>query len=869
MKREAGKTRWVAGMVLVLAAACGGGPTDPGSDPSPDPGGGGGDGGGGDPPPAHPGPFPSDPRGGEFAWVVSAPGAVDPVSVAVDGEGSIFVVATQTGAVKLGSVSLPAPSGGKALLALKLTPEGKAIWGRSVATALDIRAQALAITPAGDAVIGGKLRTGASAGTEDAFVRVLDGDDGETIWHAPLASSSSDHVAGVAVGADGAGATAIYVYGKLGSSGTIGDHPFPAGAYLLRYAGDGTLRWTESFPRLDPGLGGSLALDPQRGPVITGVFHGELLLGDQLVLTAEHVGESEDAVVAGFTADGQLRFARQLFATSHTSPWHNVAVAPGGDIYVASDTSGSEIVVDDHVIPTPDSIHHLFLLRLTPEGRYASSAVIAGRQSEASHQVATDDAGAAYLLGSCSGQVDVQPEITCTGQGGRIIVSYDAANEYRWATYVTPAWVDAIAPVPGKEAPSGEVFPSNRLVVAGRALSGKTDFGGVKLPTHQLFIAALASGPARPPVKLPAAPTISSVQLDGTGDREIRHGGTAVLVIRGAGLDEVTRARLGDLDVHVPAGAGTDVELRLPVWIPPGHAPGWLGLVLGNAGGSAQVADAVRVTPVVVSPTASGIGRGTFASPMPLCGPDWLQLLRYGDELRLRDGVHVCDDLVLVRRGVNIRGESRTGTIVRGVDSMGGGFRGFGVTPGRFGATAIEDLTIDDVDPSAHAITAGTGRRISVRDVDVRGVAAGGIRINGGVATLTRYRYLQSTGRALEINGGSVDASQVEVGGASDGVWIHRGTLRVRGSRVAAARTAVSLSGELAAADLGTAASPGGNVLESGPGFPALEDGRTEAGVAVDARGTTLNRMSFSGDVLGPADKSGAYRIAGPNTIRF
>ena len=975
----------VVWMGLVLAAACGGNTADghPGdAGPAPDGAGGGSAGPDGgvdaDPGDQPPPPPPPAPQGGELAWAVSTSGEAYQAAVAIGPEGSIFVAATQTVEVSLGDVHVPPPDGGgQALLVLKLTADGQPIWGRSVAGALEIRAHAIAVTPAGDPVIGGRLRNSLDYRADDGFVIALDGDDGTTRWNIPLASASADRVAGVAAGADAAGVDAIYVYGELGWSELDGQ-TFPFGTYLMRYDADGTRRWAQRFPRLALGFDDSLAFDPRRGPVITGIFSGQLTLGDR-VLTAAPNGY--DGVVVGLDFGGKLRFAQQIFS-EREAYYRSVAVAPNGDVYLASHTQGSETFVDDRPIPSLDFSAHPFLLRLTPEGQYMSSSVIGSRRSAYPDGVATDAAGEVYLLSTCSGQVDVQPEITCNGYNNKLIVSYGADNEYRWAIYMSAA--DAIAAAPG-----------NRLIVVGRAADGG------------LRIAAFATGPARLPSPLPTAPVIASVKLDGVADHEIRQGGTATLVIEGAGLDQVTRARLGDLDIHVPPGPGTAGVLRLPVTIPHGHAPGRLALRLGNAGGSTQLEDAVEVTPVVVSPTGSTGGRGTFASPMRLCITDWYLRLRSRDVLLLRDGVHTCDESVYVDNGVIIRGESKAGAIIRGTGPGGiGAFGGFSHLSGRLGPTVIENLTIESAQSAA--IQLWEGGRVSIADVDVRGVSGSGIVLYGSAtATVTRYRYEQSNGTALTVDGGSVDVSQIEVSGAFHGVVMLRGTLtladssletndsavlvgdtpyyrepldvtitrttirskargldavaaqvtvvgsrleqvpgstdtyegirqrsgvltltdssvrgwpssscifaeayphleysgelghkvdltldrvdltgcrtgvdyrqdygqdgqlRLRRSRVAAEVEAVYLSGRVTSADLGTAASPGDNWLETAPGGTALVDTRAELGPAVDAHGTTLNGMTFDGSVLGPVDVPGACHIRAANELRF
>lgn len=965
--------------IAVLGAGCGGSaggtPSDAGIDPVPD-GSMPGDGNdGGMIPPGDPNPFPSEPAGGEFAWVVSAAGAREPVSVAVDRAGSILVVATQIGAVTMGGVQLPAPTG-QALLVLKLTSDGKPIWGRSFAGASSITGRAITATPEGDVVVGGEFKGGrlvvgsqgmTSAGGSDGFLIVLDGATGAPRWSASATSPGDDDVAGLAVGPDAAGVDAIYVYGQVGAGASIAGRAFAAGAYLIRYDAGGALRWANSFASVDPGFAGTLAVDPARGPVIAGRFGGTLAIGDQ-VLTG-------GSMVAGFDPDGQVRFARAI-ASRFTALDRALAVAPAGDVYLTSGTEGTPTVVDGHIIANPSSNNDLFLLRLTPEGQYAFAQVIAGRQFVSPRDVAVDASGAAYMLGTCNGTLAVEPEITCDIPGG-IITSYGVDNTYRWSTSLGPALVESIAAAPGE-----------RLIVAGEASFASVTFGGVHVPTQRLFIAALATGPARLPSPLPAPPVISRVTLAGAFDDQIREGGRVTLVIDGAALDHVTSARLGDIDVHVPPNAGTANQLLLPVQIPHGHAPGFLSLALGNAGGTAQADDVVTVTPIVVAQTAPANGVGTFSSPMPLCSVNASGILAYGDVVVVLDGVYGCG--AFVPRGVTLRGQSTAGTIVHGTLSV----EGDGI-----GAAGIENLTIESTGTAA--IDMSFGGQLGVADLVVQSSSGSGILVDGGgSARVSHYRYLNSGGAALVIgqtgtgqveardvtadqalrgvvlgNGtldlagsdlssdeAAIDAGDASTSGGtrevaiadttlrstrvgitaagarvtvtgctlergpgapgrlSDGIQLFGGSLaltrsvlrgwdlggitvplarsavdaaldgveidagdtgvayasmsglggfRLRNSVVAGRQHGLVLGDGFEAVDLGTAASPGGNQLENASGGFALEDVRGGVGGTVDARGTTLNGMSFAGDVLGPASAAGAYSVSARNTIRF
>ncbi len=972
-------------------------PPDPGA---PDGGPPGGDGdcsnagcdSGTDAQPAGGNPFPGDPQGGEFAWVVTVPGVSSSSSVAaaVDATGNIFVVAQQTGAVTLGSIQLPAPARTGPLVVLKLTADGTPIWGRSFDAAAQTKPRALATTSAGDLVLGAQIGFKA-VGTADASVTLLDGGDGTTKWTSPWVSSWDDTINGIAAGQDSTGALAIYVFGELGDATTVAGQVLRAGGTVARYNEDGTLRWARTFPQASAGFNRSLALDPVRGPVITG--HGRLALGDQ-VLT------SGGTFVAGFDHDGVVRFTNQISVVD-TSTVQDIAVAPGGDVYVASDTERDEVIIDGHPLPVPLGPVTPFVARFTAEGRFTASNVLVGSRDSLPSDLATDARGASYLMTSCAGLVEVQPEITCTSGNGSIIASYDADNTYRWATSIEEADAQALVAAPG-----------NRMIVAGTALTPMTRFGSVQVATRPLFIAALGGGLPRPPTPLPAAPAITSALVDGASDSAIRQGGAGTLVIEGDGLDRVTSARLGDIYVHVPPGAATAGTLRLPVTIPHGHDPGLLTLTLSNAGGVAQLAGAVTVTPIVVAPGGSNGGRGTFSSPLRLCRANWFDIARYGDVMLLRNGVHACSQQIDLLDGVTVRGESKGGTIVTG--DAGRQFLGFGTIVQGLGPIAIENLTIQSA--SFAAITLfdlgdGAGS-VRVTDVDMQGLSASGIYVEtGGTAIVTRFRYLQSQGAALAVAGGRIDAHQVEASGAFRGalvidgalivddselsstqpalqagdpddligtrtVTVTRTTLRstqpaivafaadltVSGSmleplaptaasdaielqggsltmsdstvhawpghaivtsavsgNVAAAslggralddlHDAVSLTldhvtisacgagidydagvldgrlslhgtviqsqsdavvvrGAFVAADLGTAEAPGDNQLATTSG-PALSDVRSAVGAAIDARGTPLNGVTYSGDVLGPADAATGYHIEAANTVHF
>lgn len=279
--------------------------------------------------------------------------------------------------------------------------------------------------------------------------------------------------------------------------------------------------------------------------------------------------------------------------------------------------------------------------------------------------------------------------------------------------------------------------------------------------------------PDSPPDAAPDAPNdapcdapsgllaITGVTLEGIADRQVRQGGQGTLVIRGSGLDRVTSARLGDLEIAIPEATSAS-SLRLAIAIPHGHPLGMLDLALADRDGTASAAGAIEVTPIVVTSSGIGAGRGTFAAPTRLCQA-WDALAAAGDTLLLRNGMYVCNGQLRIPSGVSVAGESRTGTVVRSrVDTR---FRGFRVVGVAGETTQFKNLTIEDSEEGIRSEGPGV---LSVSSVDVLNTVSG-ITVVGGSARVDGYRYTrQERGRGdigLTLLSGRLEAAHVEIVG--------------------------------------------------------------------------------------------------------
>jgi hypothetical protein len=178
-------------------------------------------------------------------------------------------------------------------------------------------------------------------------------------------------------------------------------------------------------------------------------------------------------------------------------------------------------------------------------------------------------------------------------------------------------------------------------------------------------------------------------------------------------------------------------------------------------------------------------------------------------------------------------------------------------------------ITIPPV-PFARPAIALVGGDLTITHSTIQGCAG------TGIDAMAQFDLGQLPGdEALLVPSLSLDAVEItqcqrglSFSGARSGTQA-TAQLRVRNSHVQSVDRALTVDGLLATADLGTLASPGNNRLETTAGAVAIDD-ELDAGVVMDAHGTTLNGVSFDGqDVIGPADVAGGYHLAVPTEIRF
>jgi hypothetical protein len=191
-------------------------------------------------------------------------------------------------------------------------------WARS-ATAFDAESvgRSVAVDGLGNTLVTGSFENRAtfgdgdravelvSRGFEDVFVAKYD-PAGELVWARSAGSISFDE--GFAVDTDAGGN--VYVAGEVwAAGGAFGSVSLPSGAFVAKFAPDGSLTWV----RGESGLFGvgDLAVDSAGNAYVAGALSGTVAFGEganEVTLTAR--SSAADVFLAAYRPDGTLAWAR-------------------------------------------------------------------------------------------------------------------------------------------------------------------------------------------------------------------------------------------------------------------------------------------------------------------------------------------------------------------------------------------------------------------------------------------------------------------------------------------------------------------------------------------------------------------------------
>lgn len=327
-------------------------------------------------------------------------------------------------------------------------------WARSIGGEGDDEALAVALGPAGEVIVAGRLRGTATValpagplevrgrGRADAFVARLD-PDGELTWLRSFGGAGDDDALGVAVGSDGA----VAVVGGFESLAELGgeERRQSAGgrdAFIMLLDPDGATRWQR-------GLGGegwdearAVALDDEGGLLVAGSFAGEVAFAPDREPALRRSSGDVDAFVASFSKAGQLRWVRS-FGGAGADVASAAARTTAGEVVVAGWFSGA---VDfdpgeGESVALAEGFSDGFVLALTSGGDFRWSWTVGGELIDQLLALSAGDDGGLWATGIFvdSIAVDTTPTPTQLDSRGRsdlVVLRLDEDGRPLWATAV-------------------------------------------------------------------------------------------------------------------------------------------------------------------------------------------------------------------------------------------------------------------------------------------------------------------------------------------------------------------------------------------------------------------------------------------------
>ena len=336
--------------------------------------------------------------------------------LALDASGQVFVAGQLRGGVDLGTGPLTS-AGSNDILVARLEPGGRVLWARRFGDAGLQNVNGLATDAAGHTFVAGgfteTLDFGGqrlfNPGDQDVFLSRLDA-EGRPLWSRRFGDVSEQVADSVAVDPEGnaviAGlfhGTVDFGQGALVSAGL-------ADVFLARFSPEGQPLWSKRLGGAGEQRATGLAVDAEGRIALTGLFEGNIDLGEGPLATASPLG----SFVALFDAGGRPRWSRLLGGGER-----------GLVTLVTFDTSGHLVTVETY---TRAATHGFTLTRFTPEGHLLWSRNFESTGPLDVVRVAAAPNGRVVVVGWAQGELDLGEGVSF-GEGGADVLVLEFGPE--------------------------------------------------------------------------------------------------------------------------------------------------------------------------------------------------------------------------------------------------------------------------------------------------------------------------------------------------------------------------------------------------------------------------------------------------------
>lgn len=399
--------------------------------------------------------------GSGIAFAIGGSGTDLVKAVATDPVGNFVVAGEFTGTVDFD----PSPSatraltsfGGTDLFVARYTALGDLHWAIRAGGPSTISVHGVAVSPAGDIVIGGSFEGIAdfdptegvtaftSNGGRDGFVAVYTS-AGSLRWARSLGGSQDDAVLGVAVQADGTVfATGIFSGTALVDPATelavtsIGG----VDGFLASWTSGGSARWAFSVGGASDDSAAAVAPAPGGGVYLGGSFAGTADFGPGTTTAGLTSLGGTDVFLARYSGAGELAWVRGLHGSSNlTMHPGGLAATPNGGLAATGTFSGTADFDGTGGVRslTSNGFTDAFVVRYEPNGSFGWAVHAGGSTADEGRAVAVSPDGDVTVTGSFTGTARFDPGAGATslialGSAGAtdgFVARYSAAGSFRW-----------------------------------------------------------------------------------------------------------------------------------------------------------------------------------------------------------------------------------------------------------------------------------------------------------------------------------------------------------------------------------------------------------------------------------------------------
>jgi hypothetical protein len=388
----------------------------------------------------------------ECEWIFSGGGDKSDKArgVAFDRQGNAFIAAETTGESSFGPL-VHRSAGGMDCVLIKLDPEGRPLWLRSLGGSAIDRAYAVACDDQGNAYITGHYESSdaladtiklPNAGSYDLFVAKYS-PEGRLLWIRTGGGPGYDY--GHAISVDRKGH--IVVSGSLAAGGKLGEKTevpvgSPSAVFCAKYDTEGNLLWAKTTSGSLGGSGHGIATDGENN-----IFIGGSLSGSGNLFGAEVKPEKASAFVCKLDPSGNILW-NHLSKGSPSAVYHEITCDTSGQVWAVGMFKGSVAIDETTYTSANEKDNDGIIVSFDHKGQVRWTKNMSGPATDYCLGVAVDEKGTAFVCGDFHGETTLAGKrLSSMGSGDIFLAAFDAAGHLEWLQQAGGAGNDSAYPI--------------------------------------------------------------------------------------------------------------------------------------------------------------------------------------------------------------------------------------------------------------------------------------------------------------------------------------------------------------------------------------------------------------------------------------